>query len=261
MRQFLKITTTFALALVFTAGMAFGQDSDATLDQLGDDNNATIQQNGGDGEMQATALQDGDQNALDLTQSDFGEADHAADIRQVGFSNDADLQSQGGVGANFLDVDQVGNNNETTVAHFSGSHYNKVLQNGNRNDAEIAHRSSFDNSVTLVQRGDDNSVLATDDGQGANGAEKSTFEARQIGDQNEGTLTHTGGNLEAYLTQDGFSNEASITQNTGTEVFDNYADVVQRGNNNMSTVTQGTDGNFADVRQIGNRNTSTVTQE
>jgi hypothetical protein len=46
MRYFAKITTTFALALVFSAGMAQAQTSgfnaEVQLDQVGQGNNATV---------------------------------------------------------------------------------------------------------------------------------------------------------------------------------------------------------------------------
>jgi hypothetical protein len=58
MRQLLRITATFALALVFTAGMAFGQDNTANVDQEGNENAAEIEHLGGDNE--STVEQVGD---------------------------------------------------------------------------------------------------------------------------------------------------------------------------------------------------------
>lgn len=54
MRKLLRITATFALALVFTAGVAFGQSNDAEVEQQGQNNDGTVNQTGTN---EATLLQ------------------------------------------------------------------------------------------------------------------------------------------------------------------------------------------------------------
>jgi hypothetical protein len=85
MRYFVKITTTFALALVFSAGMAFGQQ-----------NQSTIVQNGND--IDASVNQDGQSNVSQLTQSEDFIDGHSATIDQVGDNNYSNIQTQNGGG-------------------------------------------------------------------------------------------------------------------------------------------------------------------
>ena len=98
MRQLLKITTTFALALVFTAGMAFGQspgdDNEAEVNQDGN-SEAVVNQNAtvSDASNDAFVDQAGNGNVAKITQTDnggsqnLGTSGNEVDLRQTQNSN------------------------------------------------------------------------------------------------------------------------------------------------------------------------------
>jgi hypothetical protein len=269
MRQLLKITTTFALALVFSVGMAFGQSHDATVDQIGDDSEADIEQLGSDNE--ATVFQS---EELGVFGQVSGDANHLADILQDGSNNAAD-------------VDQRAEDTEALIE-----------QTGSGNVLEADDYGP--GSVTQGQVGEDNSIDALQDGDNNVGRINQAgrdFDAdlTQDGDNNEANLNMVGAadlgsatdinnadfaeNFEAFVTQNGDGNFAdvqqlafdlaSVNQATVDQTGDdNYVELSQGDGTNTATITQGDNlgdyenvarldqqqGSTADVLQEGNRN-------
>jgi hypothetical protein len=62
------------------------------------------------------------------------------------------------------------------------------------------------------------------------------------------------------ITQDGYDEDALIDQVTFGNAGGNYAEIYQRGNNNVAAITQRGDGNTAKINQIGNSNTASAVQ-
>ena len=86
----MKKVTTLLFVLVFASSMAFAQDNSATTSQTGDDNQVTIDQN---------------------NYSNSG--GHVADVSQDGDENNADVMSNGYFTPNMVNIDQIGDKNET----------------------------------------------------------------------------------------------------------------------------------------------------
>ena len=200
MRQLLKITATFALALVFSAGMAFGQSNDATVTQEGDNHLADIEQIGGD-------------NTADVLQKNFG-ASHEANVYQDGDDNTANVLSQGGVGTNEVDVDQVGDENAATVDQYWGSNTGTVDQNGTSNRAFVGHRGAFSSYAEIMQKnGGNNNAEIYSSSDASNPIEDSAARILQDGSSNQGVIRQSSGSLHsAAIEQLGSGNTAQITQ-------------------------------------------------
>ena len=124
MRQLLKNTFTLALALVFTAGMAFGQDvNEATVDQDGSGSDADITQdiNGADGSsFDANVRQRGGSQTVTINQLASNSSDNGsgiADVIQLGADggNEALVDQNRTRGAKAF-LKQVGADNEATAA-------------------------------------------------------------------------------------------------------------------------------------------------
>jgi len=109
MRYFAKITTTFALALVFSAGMAFGQSNSSTTIDQDDDNNT------------ANVTQPGDNNRTFVKQS--GDATNTAIITQTlaKDNNTVRLNQKGGA---YADINVRGGN--ATVRGYDDSRVNQT---------------------------------------------------------------------------------------------------------------------------------------
>ena len=254
MRQLLKITTTFALALVFSAGMAFGQDADIT--QRSSQNDATVEQSDGD---------------------------DVADVLQNGIDNEA-TASQGG--GSYIDQVQVGNNNEAFGSH-SGDTYLIQEQRGNQNEAYAWAES--DATVTQEQLGSENLArvgqsggkygpttinqssdvrqfqsgdrnLAEIEVRQGNGRNNS-FGQRQSGNSNTAKILDVGSGNTVTQIQVGNNNESVVgarnadPQLGGADVF-----TEQRGHRNSAIVGGGVGSYDATIQQFGNDNTATVTQ-
>jgi len=254
----MKKLTTLIAAFLFTAGMAFAQSNEATIDQAGDDHEATIDQmgnmnkafvdqtdggGGSTGNAKADIKQSGDENFVNLRQvAFFGQlfGDSYANIEQLGNFNrvegqnagDAFLQSNvGGI----LDVTMVGDNNTLYSlrgeAQKNGNEFYLDIS-GNGNDVGLAQEFAFgDVDIT----GSDNDV--------------SLFQL-------------AGADWDPALYNDA---KVSISGDLNTVDIDqrglsNYSNVDLMGNSNMSTITQTSNFNSASVKVTGSGNTSVITQ-
>jgi len=67
-----------AFALVFSTGIAFAQDNDSDIDQVGDDSDATV-------------VQDGSMNESVISQNSGFGTGHTAEVTQTGMENSSDI--------------------------------------------------------------------------------------------------------------------------------------------------------------------------
>jgi hypothetical protein len=275
MRQLLKNTFTLAVALVFTAGMAFGQAQD------GED--VTIQQ------------VNGNKNFAEVRHNSFAPGAESF-IRQKGSKNKATafIETTSGDEANVTDQDQIGDRNTASInAPFSGPHTVTQYQEGDDNtaragvgfqtgasdgslniNADITQRQVGDRNFTRLQGdgigsevyqrqvGDDNTIRfdlpQTDDG---NLSSSDVDQKQLFGDQNTMVVESTsGGQFDGLddvtvdmVQRNGDFNAARVTGlNDGSEIT-----TLQRGNNNLARGTMSGSTNVTfDVTQRGNQNTA-----
>jgi hypothetical protein len=265
MRQLLRTTATVFVALVFTAGMAFGQDNESVVEQQGSQNATSVTQQGTD--TFADVSQDGTGNSGTILQNgkiDASERDVAqTDLNQSGTRNSARIEqirtdfdanaplkveltqegrqnaanifqkgrgdgatgSMSGVG-NVLDVDQIGQFGEFRFTVEGRNNYVRGYQKG-VNDTEI-----------------------TVDGRG------NSFFAEQYQGRNE-----IGGEIV------GSRNDVDVYQNgSGNEVVGSSGKPFTRdgllvnGSNNALNITQTGNGQLSQVTQSGSGNSATITQ-
>lgn len=227
----MKTLLTLTTALIFTAGSAFAQTNDASIDQVGDDHEATISQTGsmnaayvtqtadagreGDDLGTATVTQDGSENYVNLRQRSFY-GDSEATITQLGDGNSVRGSSLGSEfvqnhGLNVIDVMMDGDDN--TLYSLVGSAAQKNV-----------------NTLLLDILGDNNSV---------------------------GLFQHFGfGDVDI----DGSSNSVSLSQRSSANATAQTAYVDIMGSDNMVGITQTGESHTATVDVTGSFNSSTITQ-
>jgi len=281
MRYFAKITTTFALALVFSAGMAFGQSNTSTVDQTGDDHSADVVQNGGN-------------NTVDLEQADTDLSDGVtnnmeADVRQKFDGNEAYIDQKGsegliGPGKSTADaeVDQVGNNNflDLDQGPFFGNHSADIDQLGNNNTVRLrtsngggeANIYLDGNQNKLVRSNSSGQILSGEQVVQKNGSGRTQFidvtvdgNANKIGaDQQNGdgrdelTIDIVGSDNFVPTYQGAKNGDIDITVADGNN---NFLKAIQTGNNSTATIDLNgiSDGNQAVINQSSAGNTATIT--
>ncbi len=223
MRYFAKITTTFALALVFSAGMAFGQDQDAEIEQFGTNTDADISQVGDVGN-DASITQGTESNPVGQFEAP------SASILQDGGNNTATVtqgnDNSGAVGVPEASIEQIGDRNTGTVSQAFGATGSTV------NIGEI-YQSGNDNTATLTQRHFGGIQSFTTNVVGS-------IEQKN-GDFNTATVTQKGSGaaFRADVVQDGSDNTATLTQNDFGSAANLYdGDIMQVGSMNNATITQ-----------------------
>lgn len=254
MRQLLRITSIFALALVFTAGMAFGQSQDGEPEEdPGDFNNFTFIEQASDGNV-ADVVQQGENNTVLLPGQggSFGQFTFRAeaDIEQVGDENYVGVGQGGndGVEESFLEVYMEGNNN------FIGNQSGGITgQEGGVLEADIV---GSDNTIGILAEqtqsmadleitGSNNTIDMFQKSRGEQEVFRHQFDAVIEGDDN--TVDLLQGNFQTFgnradLDIFGSVNDVSITQGQrfpgGPQTNENYAEVSIDGNNNVANVTQ-----------------------
>ena len=244
MRQLLKITSIFSLALLFMVGTAFAQSGDNTgkITQDGDDSRAIIDQVGnsqfakidqsvsfGAGNEATVDQYNGDDNAAVVNQSE----EAYADIDQQGADNSVNL-SQGGL--NEARVIQEGDGNSlsgydggTTARQLNGT----GIFSGQKNDLFLRQEGA-NNSTGLLQQGGDAGVVLDGD--------NNTLGVRQkapSGDKQDATVNVTGSsnNIDVFQgVQFGLgsgNNQATVLIENGSS---NFVDVDQRTPNGTARV-------------------------
>jgi minor curlin subunit len=267
----MKKLSTLLVAFLFTTGMAFAQDNDATTNQDGDNLEATIEQVGGAHNV-ATQDQFGLNNILGIYQSgnhnvatqtqDSRETgsydpDNEAYIDQSGDWNEATQNQDTGSQRNFADIDQSGDWNEATQSQYGQGFDAIVDQSGDHNYAiQTQDGNAF--SAEILQSGSHNWASQTQDGQ------RNIAEIEQSGDHNEATQEQFGSQShpldgELNILQTGNFNVAFQYQdNTETGSF---ATTYQSGSNNFAEQNQvGPGDNYASIEQLSDWNTAVQNQ-
>lgn len=239
----MKKLTTLLVMMLFTAGIAIGQNT-ATVEQSDDGNEAFIDQLG-------------DQHTANVEQtSDVGLSDgegHFADIDQLGL---------GGLGS--------GVNNTATVKQdfrVTGSHTTTIEQWGDDNVAHVEQVDAGNNVADILQDGLSNDASVYQQ-------YWNKFEATQDGDDNkiEGVTGSVYGFAgRAFQIADGWSSlryEMDFTQNgndntiqAGQERGYGISTILQTGDWNTALSYQnGGSGDMIDITQTGNQNDAVVNQ-
>jgi hypothetical protein len=287
MRQLLRTTATVFVALLFTAGMAFGQSTaTADIEQSGSNNNANVNQSiTGGPSLEAYVTQTVGSAEADVDQiTDNGGKNNVVDVSQQG-NNFAKVQ-QGEEGLNALSNSEVrltqintegsgGELNEAYInqnsggAKVKGVRQGRSLQEGVGNFLEITQEIGFTARAFTEQVGNNNRIELS---QTSFGGGPEVAEIVQEGNDNAARLTQEGGAF-ADVDQFGDNNllrgfegpESAAQQGSGATLTlqqngsENAAWVYQESNN-TATITQNSTGDVAKVQQMGSSNTATVTQ-
>ena len=238
-----KLIAIFGV-LAFSAGMAFSQNNDATVNQEGNNHVADVSQTG--------LL-----NIADVEQS-ANSGDYAK-VKQLGEENKAYVTQDGAAGTHHAEVDQEGDRNEATIDRQGiwGSALGEafITQLGNDNKAfqnQHANKASY---ALIDQDGNDNYAdqnMAAEFGGGGTGH---TAYIYQEGDDNYAYQHQRGRSHYAYIDQDGYDNHAWMSQdNGGVDVYNNWAKIDQEGDHNWAAVDQDGNTNTFNLKQEGNEN-------
>lgn len=226
----MKKLTTLLVAMLFTAGMAFAQSNDATIDQVGDDHDATITQagslNGAYVEQTADAGREG---------SDVG----TATIEQTGSENSVNLRQRAFYGDAEAIIVQLGDRNRVEGTAPG----NDFLQNHGLN------------IIDVYMEGDDN-VLYSLSSEAQKNANTLLLDIQ--GNTNEVGLFQHFGYGEVDLVGD--ANDVVLSQRAGGTSTEQTAYVDVLGSDNMVDIFQTGDSHVSNVNVTGDFNTSTISQ-
>jgi hypothetical protein len=227
MRKLLKITGIFALALVFSAGMAFGQSNEATVEQINNNNEATVDQLG---QLNAADVNQGeDQKVTDLA--------NTLSQNLLGYP----VTPSGGIGPgtannNQVSVEQQGTRNVVGVSQgYAGTTQGPgvaegneatITQIGSRNAAVPAQGlrdgRAFDNEYTILQDGSRNVATV------AQGTDSG------VARDNEANIEQFGSQHEALINQ----GRTSFAIGGGFKATNSLAEIFQNGSGNDATINQ-----------------------
>jgi len=274
MRKLLRTTLTTTIALLFTVGVAFGQQNDAEVTQQGQDNDASLTQEhqGSSGQNFIDVYQEGTSNSIDNF-AQYGSGNDAT-IDQNGVSNtvrnNPEQGAQSGIpgggpnGASYnglVTIDQDGEGNTVWDLDQIGSQNTAhIRQEGEDNFADVETQYSVNdmqegNLAEITQTGNRN-VVGNDRAPGNRGI-------HQQGTSNELSLTQTGndnvGGLKT-LSEAGISSLGPNGLVGGGEQFGGRQALVQAGEGNSLTISQDGQDKIEFVLQNGVGNTGTITQ-
>lgn len=274
MRKLLRTTLTTTIALLFTVGVAFGQQNDAEVTQQGQDNDASLTQEhqGSSGQNFIDVYQEGTSNSIDNF-AQYGSGNDAT-IDQNGVSNtvrnNPEQGAQSGIpgggpnGASYnglVTIDQDGEGNTVWDLDQIGSQNTAhIRQEGEDNFADVETQYSVNdmqegNLAEITQTGNRN-VVGNDRAPGNRGI-------HQQGTSNELSLTQTGndnvGGLKT-LSEAGISSLGPNGLVGGGEQFGGRQALVQAGEGNSLTISQDGQDKIEFVLQNGVGNTGMITQ-
>lgn len=279
MRQLLRITTTLALGLILTAGMAFGQDvnSQTTVDQDGGQNTAEVEHQGDNNE--STINQVGNNNtakALGVFSKDRGSGLTASSVTfqdQEGDKNSAILKVDRTLRTtgNKMEATQIqdGNLNEIRAEGVGLGTTINQQQHGSRNDAFLVD-GSFDGTnvasseLNQYQDGFSNNARIF---VGSDLAQNADIDQLQVGNNNRSVIR----NFDSYaIGKDGASRVDVVQRRNGHTADADFAggaqifDVTQKaGNGNTATADFTSDTGMVNsftATQVGSGNTATYNQ-
>ena len=240
----MKKLTTLLVVLMFSAGTAFAQSSEAIITQVDENNDAYLTQSSG---AYATVTQEtnGYNLLTGMGQQDAWSHSGIIDLYQAhGWGTNAK-----GRDGNELKVMQYGQKNEIlAIQHNSG--FAKMEQRGKRNYAKLQqylgpheldlYQSNTGNSAILLQNEGGASYADVDQTGKRNSLEGICgARAEQLSGPNELYLTQSGSFNTVMLLQDGIDdtmlpNKATVLQQTNS----NLAEISQTGGNNNIMLTQ-----------------------
>lgn len=246
--------------------LSYGQNT-STVSQTGNSDNAAVTQTGknkstisqkttggvttalnNDAEVIQTSVVPGMKNESDIKQNGDG---NKAKVVQDGNGNDAKInQGVGYAENNFAYANQKGDGNTSTQKQRYDNNYATVKQNGNGNTAKQEQYSSNNGSASALATAGANKNKA----EIFQGINPSTYtavnnwaEQMQDGVGNKGFISQSNKDNEAYQTQEGDINTATIWQDQivgGNAILgSDWAKQTQMGNDNTATVDQGSTGN------------------
>jgi len=274
----MKKLTILLVAMLFSAGMAFAQSNDATVDQQGIWNDTQVDQQGALNSADVTQVNGFNEVILNQTSNTSGSstavieqivtgsatASRGQDVLldQTGLNN-ADIFQRGagskvlnydGTGAavqtstttlNTLDIDQRTGWSEAFVEQYVGGNSATVDQSGGNNFVASILQNSGDNTASVVQTGGN-----------------STADVQQLGIGGHTATVNQGvdfqdGAFEVDIIQDGLGNNSLVNQNNGDG---SYGNIFQNGDMNRAYQTATGNGHSSTITQNGNSNMATVTQ-
>jgi len=258
----MKKLTTLIAAFLFTTGMAFAQNNDATSTQNGNDNEVTISQIGNLNVATSTQTGNGSEITIEQTGSENNAiANHkgngSIDQLQNGMNNDAQAFASSNA---TISQTQLGDDNVALVGVTRGPLNQRSavtqFQDGYRNHAEVEIRQGNGRINTILQSqiGNDNSALIQDLGNVNN------ITQIQEGDNNSSTVGNVGnpqlGGMTVLTDQYGDNNTATVygSQNA-------FADIFQTGDMNVASIVQTAGSDMATITQTGNGNSASIVQQ
>jgi hypothetical protein len=275
----MKKLLTLSTALLFTAGAAFAQSNDASVNQDGDDNDATIEQLGSsnsaelnqgfDGQGQNGAIgdiyQEGFDNSASMNQRAWGNDGNEHVIEQLGISNTADVDIYNGDNSGYLLQEGVGNS--ARMVQSGTGHESLIVQTGIENYAQSSSVAGTGNQTAIVQGIPSEFIgdigmpgqLSLDDGP----ALVPIFGS----EENVATMTVSGSNNLAGILQLGGGNTAGTNPGyAGDKGIDisgdgNAAGIAQLGFGNDAAISVMGNANVAGILQLGAVNTASIMQD
>jgi hypothetical protein len=226
----MKTLLTLTTALLFTAGSAFAQSNDASIDQVGDDHDATISQTGATNTAYVEQTADAGREGADVG---------TATVTQTGDENYVNLRQRSFYGDSEATITQLGSGNSVRGTSESS----EFLQNHGLN------------VVDVMMAGDDNTLYSL-----ASEAQKNvnTFLLDILGNENTVGMKQHFGNGDVDI--DGDANTVTLSQHANNNLNAHSAIVDILGSENMIDVSQTGYSQTATVDVTGSFNTSTVTQ-
>lgn len=273
----MKKLLTLSTALLFTAGAAFAQSNDASVNQGGDDNDATIEQigsgnsaelsqgfeNNGDFQGQNNAvgeiLQDGDDNSASMNQRAWGNDGNEHYIDQLGDDNVANVDIYNG--GNFGLLVQEGSENNARMLQSGSEHESYIIQTGDENYARSSSTAGSGNITAIVQ-----GIPSVFAGMGGL-LQLNLGLPLSSSDGNAATLRVKGSDNIAGILQIGLLNNAgSNPQGSGDlgisiEGDGNTAGIAQLGSENSANISILGGINMALIGQVGSSNTGSIMQD
>jgi hypothetical protein len=287
----MKNLITLTFALLFSAGLAFGQNS-ATSSQNGTNNVVNVTQN--PGKNKAVTSQNGVFNLIKIEQVYEAEGpryQNVADVSQKGDNNQVARLHQDG-SDNEFDVTQNGNGNIVTQHPYQGDSHGyswigniQINQTGNKNKVWDADQAGWENALTVSQNGDNNivnveaqvnmnqltgpnsiSIAQKGNGNAVGGYGTNEPGAYQEGKGNYMDIKQSGGasaGVKQYLPSDGHKSYTDYffrSKEGGQGLIQlgitNSLFIDQKGESVIQTVYQNGKGNQAVINQTGAGNSA-----
>ena len=225
---------------------------------------------------QTTTSAHAQENLVEITQVQVN--DVTMDVTQSGSKNVTKFDKFGRSG--YLEVDQLGTENDYTGTQNGPELEVRVHQEGDRNIART-YQYGADSIVEVTSKGNDNTAIVS---QGEAESTNLDIVLLQEGDNQNATIEQLGSdsNVNARMTS-GSGNALTIFQDSK---YSSYIDGEQKGSDNVMTINQGNDwstninigylqdgnNNTAEInqlghdvyltsKQVGNNNKATLTQD